>query len=66
MIDPISTFLFTATGIFVIWMTKGFKGTFNSEMVSVKNRNSTKGTAAYFLGMGVWVALLIIVVSLLT
>lgn len=66
MIDPISTFIFTSTGIFVIWMTKGFKGTFEQEMVSVKQRNSTKGTVAWFLGLGVWILVLVIVASLLT
>jgi hypothetical protein len=66
MINPISTLLFTATGAFAIWMTKGFKGPFDNEMVSIDDRNSTKGTIRYFLGLGIWVAVLMIVIVLLT
>ncbi len=66
MINPIATFLFTATGAFAIWLTKGFKGPFDKEMVSIDERNSTKGTTRYFLGLGIWVAILIIAGVLLT
>lgn len=66
MLNPISTFLFTATGAFAIWMTKGFKGAFDNEMVSIADRNTTKGTIRYFLGLGIWVTVLLIATVLLT
>lgn len=66
MINPVATFIFTATGAFAIWLTKGFKGPFDKQMVSVDERNSTKGTRRYFLGLGIWVAILIIASILLT
>jgi hypothetical protein len=66
MLNPISTFLFTSTGAFAIWMTKGFKGPFDKEMVSVADRNSTKGMLRYFLGLGIWVAILAVATVLLT
>ena len=66
MTNPISTFLFTATGAFIIWMSKGFKGPFDKEMVSVAERNSTKGTIRYFLGIVIWVVVLMIAYVILT
>jgi hypothetical protein len=66
MINPIATFFFTTTGAFVIWMTKGFKGPFDKEMVSVDERNSTKGTTRYYLGIGIWIVVLIIMTVILT
>ena len=56
----ISTFLFITTGAFAFWLTKGFKGPFNNEMVSINERLSTRGTVRYFLGMGIWIAILIV------
>ena len=66
MINPISTLLFIATGAFAIWMIKGFKGPFEKEMVRIDERNSTKGTARFFLGLGIWVGILILTVAILT
>jgi hypothetical protein len=66
MLNPISTFLFTSKGAFAIWMTKGFKGPFEKEMVSVSDRNSSKGMIRYFLGLGIWVAVFAIATVLLT
>lgn len=62
----ISRFLFISTGAFAIWMTKGFNGPFDNEMVRIDERNSTKGTFRYFLGLGIWIAILIIASILLT
>jgi hypothetical protein len=59
MNNPGTKFLFTATGAFAIWLTKGFKGSFDNEMVSPYERNSTKGTRRYLLGMAIWFVLLI-------
>jgi hypothetical protein len=64
MINQVSNFFFTATGAFAIWMTKGFKGPFDNEMVSVNERNSSKGTVRYFLGFGIWVLIGLIVFSI--
>ncbi len=61
MVNQLSKFFFTATGAFAIWMTKGFKGSFDNEMVSIDERNSTKGTVRYFLGFGIWVLVGLIV-----
>lgn len=66
MINPLATFIFTATGAFTIWLTKGFKGPFDKEMVSVNERHSAKGTVRYFLGMGVWITLVIVLSVVLT
>ena len=57
--------LFTATGSFLIWCTKGFKGSFNNVMVSVNERQTYKGRMRLFLGMAVWAVLLLIVSSML-
>ena len=66
MNNPITTFLFTTTGAFVIWITKGFKGPLNDEMVSIDKRNSAKGTARFYLGFGVWLLIIIIAGLILT
>jgi hypothetical protein len=42
-------------------LTKGFKGPFDKEMVSINERNSAKGIARYFLGMGVWIVVLVVI-----
>lgn len=66
MLNPISTFLFTSTGAFAVWMTKGFKGPFDKEMVSIADRNSPKGMTRYFLGLSIWVAIIAVAIVLLT
>ena len=66
MFNPLATFIFTATGTFAIWLTKGFKGSFDSEMVRIEDRNSLKGTTRYFLGMGIWIVIAVIISVLLT
>lgn len=66
MTDQISTFIFTVTGAFAIWLTKGFKGPFDKEMVSINERNSVKGRARYFLGMAIWIGFIIILSVILT
>jgi len=65
MSNPIANFLFTTTGAFAIWMSKGFKGPFDNEMVSIDERNSTKGTVRFFLGLGIWVLVILIAASIL-
>lgn len=66
MINPFTTFLFTATGAFAIWLFKGLKGPFDNEMVRIEERNSTRGTVRYFLGLGIWIGILVIASVLLT
>jgi hypothetical protein len=66
MINPVATFLFTATGAFAIWLTKGFKGPFDNEMVRIHERHSTKGTTRYLLGMGIWIVIVVIISIALT
>lgn len=66
MRNLISTFFFTSTGAFAIWMIKGFKGPFDKEMVSIADRNTTKGIIRYLLGMGIWLAIIVIAAVLLT
>ena len=56
----VSTFIFILTGSFAVWATKGFKGSFNNAMVSIEQRNSTKGNIRYFLGLGIWILILVI------
>jgi hypothetical protein len=60
MINPISSFLFVSTGSFVLWAVKGFKGSFNDQMVSVDARHSKQGTIRFCLGLSVWVIVAII------
>ena len=52
--------MFILTGSFTLWAARGFKGTFNSAMVSIDERNSTKGSIRYFLGLGMWILILVI------
>ena len=66
MVNPVLTFLFTATGAFAIWVSKGLRGPFDNEMVRISERHSTRGTIRYFLGLGIWVVVLIIVSVILT
>lgn len=66
MSNPITRFFFTATGAFIIWLTKGFKGPFDNEMVAIDERNSTKGTLRFFLGLGIWILVAIITIKMLT
>ena len=40
-------------------MIRGFKGSINKEMISPDERHSIKGATRYYLGMGIWIALLI-------
>ncbi len=65
MKNSISTFIFISTGAFAIWMTKGFKGPFDKEMVSIAERNSPKGLLRFFIGIGIWFSVLAIVTALL-
>ena len=62
----IARFLFISTGAFAIWMTKGFKGPFDKEMIRIDDNISVKGTTRYFLGLGIWIGILIIASVLLT
>ncbi len=66
MLNPFLTFLFTATGAFAIWISKGFKGPFDNEMVRIDERHSTRGNIRYFLGMGIWIAVIVITSIILT
>jgi hypothetical protein len=66
MSNPIATFLFTATGAFAIWATKGFKGSFNNEMVSPDERNSIKGIKRFYLGLAIWVLIIAVTSVILT
>jgi hypothetical protein len=66
MTNPISRFLFTATGAFAMWMIKGFEGPFDKEMVSIDERNSTKGTVRFFLGLGIWISIIVVAAAILT
>jgi hypothetical protein len=61
-----STFIFTATGAFFVWAVKGFKGPFNHEMVSIDQRNSTKGILRFLLGLGFWIIILVVVAEILS
>jgi hypothetical protein len=58
-------FVLMLTGTFLIWTTKGFKGRFDDEMVAVAERNSAKGAIRYWLGIGFWVILLILLSKLI-
>jgi hypothetical protein len=66
MISPIADLVFISTGSFVIWATKGFKGTFDKEMVPIDQRNSSKGLTRFLLGLGIWLIIIINVSVVLT
>lgn len=66
MFNPVSTFLFIATGSFSVWMIKGFKGPFDQEMISIDERHSRKGTIRYYLGMCIWIAIFISITIVMT
>lgn len=65
MSNAFTTFLFTITGSFIIWLTKGFKGHFNEEMVSIDERHSTKGNIRYYLGIGAWIFIIVLTGAIL-
>lgn len=56
----------TATGAFVIWATKGFKGQFNDQMVTLDQRNTMRGITRLGLGIVIWVTALLTVGKILT
>lgn len=58
--------ILVSTGSFAIWLTKGFKGPFDKEMVGFSEKNSKKGLVRYFLGIGIWLAISILISVLLT
>lgn len=64
--SPFLSFLFTVTGSFAIWLFKGFKGSFDSQMVRIEEKHSARGTGRYFLGIGIWIGILSIAGILLT
>ena len=66
MTNPIATFLLITTGAFAIWVTKGFKGPFNNEMVSVDERNSAKGTLRFFFFFLIWILFIVVASVMLT
>lgn len=61
----ISNLLFVSTGAFVIWMSKGFKGSFNDHMVSFDKRHSTQGYTRPFLGILIWGVVLVVLYNVL-
>ena len=58
--------VFTATGAFVIWTIKGFKGQFNDHMVTLDQRNTIRGMTRLGLGIVIWVTALWTVSKILT
>lgn len=44
----------TATGAFVVWAIKGFKGKFDNEMVHLDKRHSIKGIVRLCIGTAIW------------
>ena len=53
-----------STGTFAIWMFKGFKGPLKNELVSVDERNSTKGIKRIVLGILIWILIALIIVAI--
>ena len=56
----------TATGAFVVWAIKGFKGKFDDEMVHLDKRHSIKGIVRLCIGTAIWIAALWTVSMLLS
>jgi hypothetical protein len=52
------------TGSFVIWSLKGFKGSFDDEMVSIKEERSDKATVRFLIGAAVIGAFFFLLYSL--
>ncbi|MBI3221116.1 MAG: hypothetical protein HYZ44_16515 [Bacteroidetes bacterium] len=62
----LARFIFTATGAFVIWMFKGFNGTFNQEMFYMEERNSKMAFLQLVLGVGIWTLAIMVIGVLLS
>lgn len=57
----ISNFILTATGSFLIWTARGFRGRFNEQMVGHAESMKWKGVIRSLMGLLFWVFVFIIV-----